>query len=497
MDELVLSKSPLSSRKQSGAYYTPQDVANALVRWSVRRDSDKMIDPSCGDGRFLAEHGRCVGIDQDTGAIQAAAERAPWAIVHQCDFFQWAASTAERFDCAAGNPPFIRYQTFKGELRTRALQLCEALGARFSGLTSSWAPFLVAAASVLKPSGRMAFVVPAEIGHAPYAVPLIDYLLDNFQNVHIVAVREKFFLSLSEDCWLLFADGFGEKSNRILFSSIPQFSTSFQLSPNPDSISRREWKSVWNCRLRPFLLPRKARDLYLKIVRNPDSKRFGEFASLGIGYVSGANSFFHLRPSEVASMGIPESLLCPTVRSGRDLPDMHLTAETIADWRQSDDPMMLLRIPKTARVPSNVRRYLDSERGQIARQSYKCRSRDPWYSVPDVRIPDYFLTYMSGVSPSLVKNAAAATCTNALHAVRLTDHKLADWILDRWRTPFVWLSCEIEGHALGGGMLKLEPREAARVVFPEPSAFLATSETEILEAVQTMRSWRHYALANA
>ena len=37
----------------------------------------------------------------------------------------------------------------------------------------------------------MAFVVPAEIGHAPYAAPLLDYLVAHFGVVHVIAIREK------------------------------------------------------------------------------------------------------------------------------------------------------------------------------------------------------------------------------------------------------------------------------------------------------------------
>ena len=50
---------------------------------------------------------------------------------------------------------------------------------------------MVAAASKLRPGGRMAFVVPAEIGHAPYAGPLMEYLVGNFGSVHLVAIRDK------------------------------------------------------------------------------------------------------------------------------------------------------------------------------------------------------------------------------------------------------------------------------------------------------------------
>ena len=148
---------------------------------------------------------------------------APCAELHRADFFSWAEQTTRRFDCAAGNPPFIRYQTFKGEVRRRALDLCAELGAPFSALTFSWAPFLVVTASLLQAGGRMAFVVPASIGHAPYAAPLIEYLVVRFDLVRIVPIRQKLFPHLSEDCWLLFADGFGGSTGAIHFAPIEHF----------------------------------------------------------------------------------------------------------------------------------------------------------------------------------------------------------------------------------------------------------------------------------
>ena len=154
--------------------------------------------------------------------------------------------------------------------------------------------------------------------------------------------------------------------------------------------------------------------------------------------------------------------------------------------------MMLLRIPKDADLPSVVSKYLDTDRGQQVRKGYKCRMRTPWYSVPDVRVPDFFLTYMSGRMPNLVRNCAAATCTNAVHGVHLRDRKAARRVTGSWETPFVRLSCELEGHPLGGGLLKLEPREATRIVLPPPAMESALSGSEVVEAVSTMRTWRHY-----
>jgi adenine-specific DNA-methyltransferase len=141
------------SRKEAGAYYTPDSVVSTLLRWAIRDDTDRLLDP-CGDGRFIAKHRNSVRIEQDLNTIGTAIARAPWALIHKGDFFAWAAETAERFECAAGTPPFIRYQTFKGDVRARALDLCSRHGATFTGLASSWAPFLVATAALLNPGGQ-------------------------------------------------------------------------------------------------------------------------------------------------------------------------------------------------------------------------------------------------------------------------------------------------------------------------------------------------------
>ncbi|WP_372585879.1 N-6 DNA methylase [Burkholderia cepacia] len=480
------------TQKQSGAYFTPDAIVQTLVRWAIRHTDDRLLDPSCGDGRFLAAHDNSVGIEQDARSAHLAITRAPSALVHEGDFFAWAGNTHERFECAAGNPPFIRYQTFKGTVRDTALRLCLAHGAKFSGLSSSWAPFLVATASLLRPGGRMAFVVPAEIGHAPYAAPLLEYLVTHFSVVHIVAFKEKLFPDLSEDCWLLYADGFGATTRTIRFSALTRFRPMSAPPTKFSAIDVSEWRNDWNGRLRPFVMSSKARAIYRATVSHDGTRRFGDVASIGIGYVTGANDFFHLRPSDAKRWKIPQQFLHPSVRNGRALPQKRLTAATVDRWCREDEQVLLLRLPKVSKVPAAVMKYLDSEAGQQAREAYKCRVREPWYSVPDVQIPDFFMSYMSGKDVSLVSNEAGCSCTNSVHSVRVRDQAAVRQIAEAWDTPFIRLSCELEGHPLGGGMLKLEPGEATRIVLPSQDVFVDLPRFEIEDAVNTMREWRHY-----
>ncbi|MBX9601291.1 MAG: N-6 DNA methylase [Bryobacteraceae bacterium] len=478
--------------KESGAYFTPDKVVRSLVRWAVRSNRDRLLDPSCGSGHFLAVHPNSVGIEQNARSAAEAIRRAPGALVHEGDFFTWAAETSERFECAAGNPPFIRYQSFKGEVRERAQALCAKLGADFSGLSSSWPPFLVASASLLKRGGRMAFVVPAEIGHAPYSAPLLEYLVAHFSTVHVTAVREKLFPDLSEDCWLLRAENFGGRTSEIEFSVVDRFS----YSPTPPNrsvlVSVLEWRELWNRRLRPFLLPKTIRDVYVHLSISSGTRRFGELASVGIGYVTGANDFFHLRPSCAQRWDIPQAFLQPTVRNGRALPSDRLTTQDIAQWRERDEPVLLLRLEKDAHLTAGLRRYLATDTAEEARQAYKCRTRDPWYAVPDVRVPDFFLTYMSGRKVSLVRNDAGATCTNSIHAVQLKNRAALRQVSKVQRSPLFQLSSELEGHPLGGGMLKLEPREATRILIPHAADLEGVNPELVREGVATLQSWRHY-----
>lgn len=487
--------------KTLGAYFTPEAVADALVRWAARHPEDLLLDPSSGDGRFIARHPNSVGIERDPASVAEASDRAPNASVVHGDFFTWASDDHRRFDCAAGNPPFIRYQRFSGATRQAALDYCRRLGVIFSALSSSWAPFIVAAASKLRPGGRIAFVVPAEIGHAPYATPLMEYLLANFGSVHVVAIREKIFPRLSEDCWLLFADNSGRSANGIRLSRLERFTAGDDMPPAAaEFISAEEWRVRWRGRLRPFLLPPRIRNLYGHMAEDLGSVRLGHVAQIGIGYVSGANQFFHLRPSDAQRYGIPDEFLLPSIRSSRYVTGDVIDNGHIERWIAKDEPVLLLRIPPRVGIPSAIQAYLDTADGHRARTSYKCRNRKPWYTVPDVRQPAFVVTYMSGRSPALVVNRSRCTCTNALLAVDLRSGLFQNgngWCGQRlaaaWDSPVGRLSCEIEGHPLGGGLLKLEPGEARNVLLVRETGIGPRDGALLDDGVEVMRQWRHVA----
>lgn len=291
---------------------------------------------------------------------------------------------------------------------------------------------------------------------------------------------------------MLYAERFGSQTDHFLFSALERFD--FMARPPHTSVRVPvdEWR-LWNGRLRPFLLHPDATAAYQCAAHASNCIRLGQIATVGIGYVTGANDFFHLRPSQAEQQAIPRELLRPAVRSGRSLTGRAITRSTVEAWYRRDQPVLLLDLSSCNELPVSVRHYLDSPEGQAARNSYKCRNRSPWYVVPDVTVPEAFLSYMSGEGPALVANHARCVGTNSVHVVKLTRSMSVAQVQRAWDSPLSRLSCELEGHPLGGGMLKVEPGEAARIVL-SPSPTRSPEDDRLLEdAVSTMRRWRHYA----
>ena len=174
-------------KKDLGAYYTDPQVARFIVRWAIRSPMDKLLDPAFGEGVFLdaaleqlssspSRASQVYGVEFDEQTHGRTLARLSGKLVPEnlllASFFDVEVASGEAdsahlafhaFDAVVGNPPFIRYHRFKGEMRKKALGLAANLGVELNGLSSSWAPFVVHAVSFVKPRGRFGMVLPAEL----------------------------------------------------------------------------------------------------------------------------------------------------------------------------------------------------------------------------------------------------------------------------------------------------------------------------------------------
>ncbi|MFL5706929.1 MAG: Eco57I restriction-modification methylase domain-containing protein [Ktedonobacteraceae bacterium] len=211
-------------QKLRGGYYTPKPIADFLAQWAIQTLDAHVLEPSCGNGILLESAAEALlalgaentsvtclvqGIELDPQEAQEAAERIralsgpqSMAQIHVGDFFSYCQRYLfenQYFDAIIGNPPFIRYQNFPETHRAIAFYLMQQAGLRPNRLTNAWVPFLVAATLLLKKTGRLAMVIPAELLQVNYAADLRQYLSQHYSYITLVTFKKLVFDGIQQE----------------------------------------------------------------------------------------------------------------------------------------------------------------------------------------------------------------------------------------------------------------------------------------------------------
>jgi adenine-specific DNA-methyltransferase len=484
----------VDDRKARGAFFTPVALAEFVTEWALRTSADRVLEPSCGEAAFLSAAGRRLralggrgalfGLDVHPPSIRAARRlldhQGLSAELRVADFFE-EAKPPRGFDVVIGNPPYIRYQSFSGKERASAQQAALAQGVRLSGLANAWAAFVVHAASFLSGDGRLALVLPASLLSVNYAAPVRRFLLSRFSAVKLVLFEERVFPDVLEEVVLLLAEGSGSSSRFDLFQvrDIVGLSAIGGLSPD----AARPWEPVdaddkWT----EALLRPDAAQIYAELTGGQSFTHLAAWGDTDLGMVTGNNRFFTMTAAEATALGLsPEELKRISPPGSRHLRGLTFT-ERAFDEMAAVGGRVYLFYPDKERPSDAAKRYIAlGERAGVHR-AYKCAVRSPWWRVPTVRTPDLFLTYMNHDAPRLVSNQARAAHLNSIHGVTLkASHRElgADLLPIGMLNSVTMLGAELVGRSYGGGILKIEPKEADRLPMPSP-ALLSAAAAELL-----------------
>jgi len=473
-------------RKARGAFFTPATIAGYLARWAVRAPTDSVFEPSCGEAAFLLAAGdqlrrlgrgperldQLAGIElHDPSATRAAfslTQADLKALVQIGNFLALPANPV--YDAVVGNPPYVRYQDFTGTARAEAQALAGRSGVRLTGLASSWAAFVVhAAAFVRRPAGRLGLVLPAELLSVNYAGDVRRYLLERFGQVRLVLFDELVFPGVSEEVVLLLAEGEG-----------PATALQFVQARNLDDVTTAKRISSWSPP-RPDdkwlggLIQRSADEVYRAELEDGRFSGLSQWGETYLGMVTGNNRFFTLSPAAALAAGLDETELLPISPPGSaHLRGLHLTTKGWEELGRMGRPTYLF-YPRVDPSPA-ARRLLEAAAEAGVDQAYKCRVRTPWWRVPLVAVPDLFLTCMNHDTPRLSANRAGLRHLNSVHGITLKPELRA---LGTSLLPLAALNsmtllgAELVGRSYGGGLLKIEPREADRLPVPSPATVAA------------------------
>lgn len=468
------------NRKLRGAFFTPPVICRFLTDWALRSSEDRVFEPSCGEAAFLraaVDRLHSLGANdvrrEQLGGIDIFQESVQFAraLLNELgidgelsvgDFFDLPA--APIYDAVIGNPPYVRYQQFSGEKREKGRVAALAQGIRLDGLASSWAPFLVHASAFLKRDGRLALVLPAELLTVNYAAPVRNFLLKRFRDVQLVIFEKRVFPGVLEEVVLLLAEGEGPTDHfKLLQARDLDSLQDMESTPWFPDTRDGKWTSA--------LLPSEISGLYSSALSHEDVTVLADWGHTDLGMVTGNNKYFTLSNEDVRRLGLKErELLRISPPGSRHLRGLVLAKGGWQDLADEGQRVFLFR-PDLSRPSKAALNYIAEGERQGVHQAYKCRMRKPWWAVPQVAVPHLFLTYMNHDTPRLVSNRAKLGYLNSVHGVTIRRgfRQIGMELLPLAAlNSLTLLGAEVVGRAYGGGMLKLEPREADRLPVPGP-----------------------------
>jgi len=492
---ITTASAPSASRRQKelGAFYTPPEMARVLTDWALRDSSDIALDPSFGGLVFLEaardrlEHlgagdteipNQLYGVDLDDDAHRLA---------HECDwlgldsgnfvdrdFFSVEPAELPPIDALIGNPPYIRYQDFNGSAAL-ARQVALRAGVRLTRLASSWAPFVIHATSFVAPGGRFAQVLPGELMHAQYAQEVVKFLRREYERVFVAAFDERVFPGALEDVVLLFAEGHGASGEAdvcvIRCTTLDDVEDQLEAAGRNPGVQPASGQG----RLLSQLLPAEAQLLYDRLSTVAGVQQLGALASVDIGIVTGANEFFVLTEADAGELH--PDLLTPAVAKAAQVAGARLSTRGHRRLLKGGQRGLMLVADPTASTKAlkSIRAHVAHGEAIGLDERYKCRIREPWWALPVPRqgAADLLLTYCSNEHPRLALNEAKVLSTNTIHGVRISSDVDGETLAAGFYNSLTLLSAELEGRSYGGGVLKLEPTEAERLLLPPLSPELA------------------------
>lgn len=490
-------KKDSSEQKLRGAYYTPLQLANAMVSLVVSQNINNVLEPSCGDGVFLDSLASLNFINDipDVTAVEIEPDEAEKvrnnykenANVHVLneDFlgFYQQVYGKQTYDLILGNPPYIRYQYLTETQRDIQSRILTSHGMKSNKLINAWVAFLVACVQLLSENGKIAFVIPAEILQVVYAEDLRLFLSNQFSKITLLTFEQLVFPDIEQEILVFIGEkGKEEKGIRIIeLSDLEDFK---KLNLNSNGFQKLEHvKEKWT---KYFVSAEE-----IKVIQSiRDDKRFTKFSDLAlinVGITTGNNTYFSVDKATNKQYDLSSVTLPLIGRSSH----VHGIYFTDSDWQeniQDNKRAMLISFPNTPyeTYPTKHKEYIKLGEKNGENKGYKCSIRDRWYIVPSVWIPDAFFLRRNNLYPKFVLNQCNAVSTDTMHRIKFNEGVKAENVLLSYYNSISFAFTEICGRSYGGGVLEILPGEVGNIMLPVVNDIDEALKKELLERIDTI-----------
>ncbi len=435
-----------SEKRLSGAFYTPEELAQYLISRCSRRSVRAILDPACGEFALLmaacvkygARIERLVGCDKRLIKNVCDGIR----FVHS-DFFEY--HPKDPYDLIVENPPYIKANRCDSLCRTWAHEHKEF--ADIDKRADLWVYFLLKSLTHLRKGGTLAAVLPWAFIQANYSSAIRRILLENFKSIHVQVLTKSHFADTTQKVVLLWLSGKGTKNTAIKICISDELKN--RSKTRFEDVDESMWISGFGIRIP---------QVYTINADSEDVRFLGDLCDIKIGLVPGATPFFIKTLEQMEKENVSEEDCQCIVTSTRDVSSLVLQEKT--------GLRRVLTI--TDKDAERYRKFIKEGEKNGFHERRHCKNRKCWYSISvPHHAPDAFFSYRSSSIPLLTINKLGVWCTNALHAIFFKKNKVSEnqiqWIQLSLLSAFSLLDIELLAKTYGKDVLKIEPSALKKV----------------------------------
>ena len=490
-------KKDSSNQKLRGAYYTPLQLAKAMVSLFAPQDMASVLEPSCGDGVFIdsfdelgllpnIETLKAIEIEPDEA--QKVRERYiddDNVEIYEDDFFKYYNRVLgnETYDLIVGNPPYIRYQYLTDSQRKTMSEILTSHGMKSNKLINAWVAFIVACVQLLSERGKIAFVIPAEILQVAYAEDLRLYLSNNLAKITLITFEKLVFPDIEQEVVVFIGEkGDVEKGIRIIeMNDLDDFE---KLNLEQNGFQKLQHvKEKWT----KYFVTAKEMALIQQIREDERFAKFSEYGVINVGITTGNNSYFSITEETNDEYNLGNVTL-PLIGRSSHAHGIYFTPE---DWERNKAEgkrARLIRFPDKPfdEYDSLHKKYIALGEEKEEDKGYKCSIRDRWYIVPSIWIPEAFFLRRNNLYPKFVLNECDAVSTDTMHRMKFNENVDPENVLLAYYNSISFAFTEICGRSYGGGVLEILPGEMGNIILPKVNNIDPVLRTTLLQRIDSI-----------
>lgn len=451
----------MQRKKELGSFYTPQNLADWVVERIISQKTvHSVLEPSCGDGVFLTSLFKLSStipqatvVDIDTDAIVKVCKRFPKINIINNDFL--FLKIDNKFDLVIGNPPYISKKNILPTQMEQCRKIHVENGLADREVSNIWTAFLIKSCSLVKSSGILSLVLPAEFLQVKYAQEIRNFIVHSFDRIEILSFRNFRFENTEQNTIVLFAYKKTEKSKGVFFKEINSIN---ELDDNiifEKSELGSEMKWTANC------LNAEELAVLNKVKQNPLVNNIDYYCSAVAGIVTAANSFFILNKEMVAKFKLKKYVV-PIIQKGLFVNgNVCFNSEDFCKLYNSNTPCFLLNLSSVpeSKFSLYLRDYLNIGYQKQIDKRYKCLQRTRWFDVPSIWSSEGFFFKRSDKYPKMLVNQCNVYITDSGYRIKMKKMYHIENLTFSFYNTFTLLMAEIMGRSYGGGVLELTPNE--------------------------------------